>query len=108
MSTPFPRRAPDCAAASPNPTPAEPLRRAAARLEERLAALDQQRAQAKRRLREVSARERGIREGVVGRAVWKLADQGGLEPAVVALIRAELHRHLSAAQAGALADTIFA
>jgi hypothetical protein len=108
MPSVFPRRASDYAAASPNPMPAEPPRRAAERLKERLAVLDQQRAQAKRRLREVSAREQGIREGAVGRAVWKLADQGALEPAVVDLIRAELHRHLTAAQFGALADTIFA
>jgi hypothetical protein len=75
--------------------------------EERLAAVQQKLAREKRRLREASAREKGIREGVVGRAVWKLVNEGGLEPAVVDLIRAELRGHLTPAEASALADTLF-
>jgi hypothetical protein len=75
---------------------------------ERLAAVQKRLAREKRRLRDVSAREKGIREGVVGRAVWNLADRGGLEPAVVDLIRAELRVHLTPAEASALVDTIFA
>jgi hypothetical protein len=42
---------------------------------ERLAAVQKRLAREKRRLRDVSAREKGIREGVVGRAVWNLADR---------------------------------
>ena len=107
MSTVFPRRAPSYAAVSPNPTSREQPHSAVKLAKERLAAVQQKLAREKRRLRDASAREKGIREGAVGRAVWKLVNQGGLEPAVVDLIRAELHGHLSPAQACALVDTIF-
>jgi hypothetical protein len=108
MSTAFPRRAPDYAAVSPDPAPFPKPRSAVELAKERLAAAQQNLACKKRQLRDVSAREKGIREGAVGRALWRLADRGALQPAMVDLIRAELHVHLSAAEASALAATIFA
>lgn len=108
MSTAFPRRTPTYAAVGPNPTPRPKPRSPVELAKERLAAVQKKLAREKRRLRDVSAREKGIREGAVGRAVWKLAGRGGLEPAVVDQIRAELHVHLTPAEAAALVDTIFA
>ena len=108
MSTAFPRRTPNYAAVSPNPTPRPQPRSAVELAKERLAAVQKKLAREKRRLRDVSVREKGIRERAVGRVVWKLAGRGGLEPAMVDLIRAELHVHLSPAEAAALTGTIFA
>jgi hypothetical protein len=108
MSSVFPRRAPDYAAVSLDPTPRPQLRSAVELAKERLAATQKKLVREKRLLRDVSTREKGIRERAVGRAVWKLAGRGGLEPAMVDLIRAELHVHLSPAEAAALTGTIFA
>jgi hypothetical protein len=103
---PIPRTT-DYTAVSSNPTPREQPRSAVERAEERLAALRLQIAREKRRLRDASVREKGIREGVVGRAVWDLVEEGKLEQAVIDLIRDELRGRLNPAQAAALLDTIF-
>ncbi|TFV48053.1 hypothetical protein [Bradyrhizobium niftali] len=91
---------------APEPQRAQP-RSAVARSEERLAALQAKLAQAKRMLHEASAREDAIRERVVGRAVWALVQKGGLDHAVIDLIRRELRGQLRPAQAGAFTDTVF-
>jgi hypothetical protein len=69
MSTAFPRRTLNCTAVNADPTAREVPRSAVARAEERLAAARLQLAREKRRLRDASAREKGIREGEVGRIV---------------------------------------
>ena len=77
MSSVFPRRAPDYATLSPDPTPRPQLRSAVELAKERLAATQKKLVREKRLLRDVSTRENGIRERAVGRAVWKLAGRGG-------------------------------
>jgi hypothetical protein len=91
---------------SAKPQPAQP-RSAVARSEERLAALQAKLAQAKRKLHDASAREQAIRERVVGRAVWALVQQGGLDHSVIDLIGRELRGQLRPSQAAAFIDTIF-
>jgi hypothetical protein len=103
---PFKHRAPDYVAVGSDPAAREQQRSAVARVEERLEALRHKLTREKRRLREASAREQGIREGVLGRVVWKLVDNGSLEPAVVDLIRAELRACVSPAQAAAFLETV--
>jgi hypothetical protein len=80
---------------------------AVARSEQRLAALRLALVQEKRKLHEASAREQGIREGVVGRAVWDLLEQGRLERSVAALIRDEVRARLTPAQAAAFRNKAF-
>jgi hypothetical protein len=107
MPTAFPRRA-TAYPVSPDPARGAQPRSAVELARERLAATQKKLARDKRLLRDVSAREQGIREGAVGRAIWKLVNRDGLEPAMVDLIHAELHVHMSPAEAAALADNIFA
>jgi hypothetical protein len=102
----------NCDPSDDTPTgPSEPQpvqhRSAVARSEQKLSALRLAVVQAKRQLREASAREQSIREGTVGRAVWDLIQQGRLEPSVIALIRDEVRAALSPTQAAAFVDTIF-
>lgn len=52
-------------------------------------------------------REQGIRDGEVGRAVWRLIEQAELSDAVIDQIRAELQRRHTPAQAAAFRGTIF-
>ena len=108
MPTAFPRPATDHAAVGPDPTPRPQFRSAVERAEQRLAATQEKLARDKRLLRDVSALEKGVRERAVGRAVWNLVGRGALEPAMIDLIRAQLHVHLSLAEAAALAGTVFA
>lgn len=82
-------------------------RSAVARSEQKLAALRLALVQERRRLQEASAREQGIREGTVGRAVWDLIQQGRLEPCAIALIRDEVRAALSPGRASAFIGTIF-
>jgi hypothetical protein len=77
------------------------------RSEEKLAALRLAVVQAKRQLHEASVREQSIREGTLGRAVWRLIEQDRLEPCVVALIRDEVRPFLSPARASAFVGTVF-
>jgi hypothetical protein len=107
MSTVFPRRAPDYTAVNADPTAREVPRSAVARAEERLAAARRKLVREKRRLRDASAQEQGIREGAVGRMVWDLVEQGRLERAVIDLIRTELRGRLTPAQASAFRDSVF-
>jgi hypothetical protein len=107
MSTTFPRRALNYTAVNADPKAREVKRSAVARAKERLAATQLQLAQEKRRLRNASAREQGIREGEVGRVIWDLVAQGKLDHVVIDLIRTELRERLSDAQASAFQDTIF-
>lgn len=108
MSSVFPRSAPDHAGVSRDPAPRAQLRSAVEVAKDRLAATQKKLVREKRLLRDVSTREKGIRERAVGRAVWKLVGRSGLEPAIIDLIRAELHAHLLPAEAAALTGTIFA
>ena len=62
MSSVFPRRAPDYATLSPDPTPRPQLRSAVELAKERLAATQKKLVREKRLLRDVSTRENGIRE----------------------------------------------
>ena len=82
-------------------------RSAVARSEHKLAALRQALVQEKRKLHEAAAREQGLRDRTVGRAVWNLIQHGRLEPAMIALIRDEVRAHLSPARAAAFRNTIF-
>src|SRR5690348_7819479 len=82
-------------------------RSAVARSKERLVALQAELAQAKRKLHDASVREQAIREHVVGRAVWALVQQGGLDHSVINLIRRELRGQLRPTQAVAFIGTIF-
>jgi hypothetical protein len=107
MSTVPPDRVPNYTAVNADPTPSERPRSAVALAQERLAGARRQLAREKRRLRDASVREQGIRERAVGRIVWDLVEQGGLERAVIDLIRAELRGRLTPAQACAFCDTAF-
>ncbi|MCS3765280.1 MULTISPECIES: hypothetical protein [Bradyrhizobium] len=103
----FPRRPLSHAAVNTDPKPPERPRSRVEIAEERLAATRRQLAVGKRRLRDASVREQGIRDGEVGRAMWHLASQGRLADAVIELIRAELRGHLTPAQAAAFRGTVF-
>lgn len=72
-----------------------------------LAALRAALVQEKRKLHESSVREQSIREGTVGRAVWRLIEQGRLESSVLALIRDDLSPALSSGRAAAFIGTVF-
>jgi hypothetical protein len=74
---------------------------------ERLKATRRQLVLGKRQLRRASVREQGIRDGEVGRAVWRLIGMAKLEARVIDLIRAELRDHLTPAQKVAFVGTIF-
>jgi len=104
----FPRRAPNHTAVSAAPVPRELPRSAVTQAEQRLALAREKLAQAKRRLRDASVREQSIREGVLGRAVLDLIDQGQLEQAVIDLIRVQMRAGSSAAQLSAFTGTVFA
>jgi hypothetical protein len=80
---------------------------AVSRSEEKLAAARLALVQAKRQLREASVRARSIREGVLGRAVWQLIEQGTLEPCAIALIQDAVRPFLTPARASAFVNTIF-
>jgi hypothetical protein len=82
-------------------------RSAVVRSEKRLAALRLALVQEKRKLHDASAREQAVREGVVGRAVWALVEQGLLDPSVTALIRDEVRSRRTLAQGAAFANTAF-
>lgn len=74
---------------------------------ERLNASRRQLALGKRQLRRASVREQGIRDGEVGRAVWRLIEQAALDGRVIDLIRAELRGHLTPTQKVAFLGTVF-
>lgn len=77
------------------------------RKEQELAALRLRIAQVRRQLHEASARVQSIREGTVGRAIWSLIEQGRLEPSVVALVRDEMRKAMTAQRAAAFVGTVF-
>ena len=103
----FPRLKPNYTAVKTDPTPPELPRSRVEVAEERLAAARRQLVLGKRRLRDASVREQGIRDGEVGRAVWHLVEQGQFEDNVIDLIRAELRSHLSPVQVRAFRGTVF-
>jgi hypothetical protein len=80
---------------------------AVSRSEQKVAALRLALVRAKRSYHEASVRERSIREGAVGRAVWRLIEQGRLEPSVMALIRDEVRLFLSPGRTAAFIGTEF-
>ena len=82
-------------------------RSAVVRSEERVEALRLALVQEKRKLHQASVRERGIREGVVGRVMWDLLEQGRLEPSMAALIRDEVRARLTPAQVEAFRNKAF-
>ncbi|CAN5218538.1 hypothetical protein BH11PSE4_BH11PSE4_18950 [soil metagenome] len=105
--SPFPRRAPSYAATKTDMNARELPRSRVEIAEERLAALRGRLAVGKRRLHSASMREQGIRDGEVGRVVWRLIEQAELGDAVVDLIRTELRGRLTPAQAAAFRGTVF-
>jgi chorismate mutase len=77
-------------------------------LEERLKRARLRLAQAKKGLQQQSMRERSRRERDVGKIVVRLAEQGELDPSVVALLRDEVRATCrSPAQVAAFRDTPF-
>lgn len=82
-------------------------RSAVVQSEKRLAALRLAVVREKRKLHDASAREQAVREGVVGRAVWSLLEQGLLDASVIALIRDEVRSRRTFAQDAAFANTAF-
>ncbi|MCK1293016.1 hypothetical protein [Bradyrhizobium sp. 30] len=107
MSSVFPRRAPDYAALNTKPVAREVPQSAVARAEEGVEAARRRLARKMRELRDASVRERSIREGAVGRAVFDLVEKGQLETAVIDLIRAKVRECSGPAQVAAFAGTIF-
>ena len=103
----FPRRAPSYVVVKTDPNPNELPRSRVEIAEERVAAVRRQLALGKRRLRNASVREQGIRDGEVGRAVWRLIEQAELSDALIDLIRAELRGRLTPVQAAAFRGTVF-
>jgi len=105
--SPFPRRAPSYAAIKTDTNARELPRSRVEIAEERLAAIIGRLALGKRRLHDASMREQGIRDGEVGRVVWRLIEQAEMGDAVIGLIRAELRGCLTPAQAAAFRGTVF-
>jgi xanthine/CO dehydrogenase XdhC/CoxF family maturation factor len=103
----FPRPATSHIAVKPDPSPRELPRSRVEILEEEVKAARRRVALSMRELRRASVREQGIRHGEVGRALWRLIEQGQLEGRVIDLIRAELRGHLTPAQAVAFRGTVF-
>lgn len=104
--SPFPRRALSDVAIKTDTNLREPRSRVEL-AEERLAAIRGQLALGKRRLRNASMREQGIRDGEVGRVVWHLIEQAALDDAIIDLIRVELRGRLTPAQVAAFRGTVF-
>jgi xanthine/CO dehydrogenase XdhC/CoxF family maturation factor len=103
----FPRPATSHAAVKPDPSPRELPRSRVDILKEEVKAARRRVALSMRELRRASVREQGIRDGEVGRAVWRLIEQAQLEGRVIDQIRAELRGHLTPAQKAAFLGTIF-
>ncbi|MDA9524771.1 hypothetical protein XI06_31875 [Bradyrhizobium sp. CCBAU 11434] len=103
----FPRPAPRHTAIIKDTEPRELPRSRVEIIEERLKATRRRMAIGKRQLRKASVREQGIRDGEVGRAVWRLIEQAELGDAVIDLIRIELRSHLTPVQAAAFRGTCF-